>query len=79
MESRLQQWGNSSGIRIPKAYLEDLDLKSGDKVNIESDKGKIIITKVKEEISLKERIDKYNGLNLCDDFKWDAAKGKELW
>ena len=48
-------------------------------MNIESDKGKIIITKVKEKISLKERIDKYNGLNLCDDFKWDAAKGKELW
>lgn len=80
MESRIQKWGNSNGIRIPKIILDSLDLKADDIVDIKREEDKIIITKIKKEkVSLKDRIASYDGPNLCEDFSWDDAVGKELW
>ena len=33
--SKIQKWGNSQGIRIPKKMLEMLDLKVNDSISIE--------------------------------------------
>ncbi len=80
MEARLQKWGNSDGIRIPSSFLKSLNLKTNDKVVLEYDNDKIIITKPKKnKISLEERFAKYNGENLAKDFSWDEPKGKEIW
>lgn len=80
METRLQKWGNSDGIRIPSSILKSLGLKTNDKVNINETEDKIVITKVKEEkISLKERFKNYKGPNLSKEFEWDEPRGKELW
>ena len=80
MEVRLQKWGNSVGIRIPSNFLKALKLKKDEEVNIIQEEDKIIITKIKNKrISLKDRIKDYNGNNLCKDFSWDDARGKEIW
>ena len=34
MGYKVQKWGNSNGIRIPKVFLEALNLKSGDSVSM---------------------------------------------
>ncbi|MBR1413175.1 MAG: AbrB/MazE/SpoVT family DNA-binding domain-containing protein [Bacilli bacterium] len=80
MEARLQKWGNSDGIRIPSSILKSLKLKTNDKVDLNYEDDKIIITKPKKsKISLEERFEKYNGENLAKDFIWDDAKGREIW
>lgn len=58
MESRLQKWGNSDGIRIPSSFLKALNLKTNDIVNIVQEEDKIIISvPKKKKISLKERFE----------------------
>ena len=80
MEAKLQKWGNSDGIRIPNSILKSLNLKTNDRVSLTQDEDKIIISKIKDEkISLKERIENYNGPDLCKDFEWYEARGKEIW
>ena len=79
MENKLQKWGNSNGVRLPKVYLEALHLKTGDKVNIDREGDKIIITKSLNKNTLKERIENYKGSNLSEEFVWDEAKGEEIW
>ena len=80
MEIRLQKWGNSLGIRIPSTILKSLDLKSNDKINLDLDDDRIIITKAKKgKISLKERFNEYNGDDLAKEFNWDDARGREIW
>ena len=80
MEARLQKWGNSSGIRIPSNFLKSLNLKVNDKVELNYEEDKIIITRPqKEKISLEERFANYKGENLAKEFSWDDAKGKEIW
>lgn len=75
MEIRLQKWGNSLGIRIPCTIL-----KSNEKINLDLDDDRIIITKAKKgKISLKERFNEYNGDKLTKEFNWDDARGREIW
>ena len=80
MEARLQKWGNSDGIRIPSNILKALNLKTNDKVKMEQVEDKIVISKIKrEEISLAEEFEKYEGANLAKDFSWDDPLGREIW
>lgn len=80
MEAKLQKWGNSDGIRIPSNFLKSLNLKTNDKVELNYDGEKIIITKLKKnKISLEELFNKYNGDNLTNEFSWDEPRGKEIW
>lgn len=80
MEAKLQKWGNSDGIRIPKSFLKLLNLKTNDILDIKYEDNKIIITKPKKaKISLAERFEQYNGENLAKEFAWDETKGKEIW
>ena len=44
METRVQKWGNSNGIRIPSSILKSLSVKTNDILNIEQQEDKIIIS-----------------------------------
>ena len=80
MEAKLQKWGNSLGLRIPSTILKSLDLKVGDVININEEDNKIvIIKKEKSKYSLQDRIIRYKGENMSNDFKWDEPKGNEIW
>ena len=80
MEARLQKWGNSDGVRIPKAFLQSLNLKTNDKIIIEQVDDKIVISKCnKDKISLKELFDEYHGKNMAKEFEWDDPVGNEIW
>lgn len=80
MEARLQKWGNSDGVRIPKAFLQSLNLKTNDKITIEQVDDKIVISKsTKDKISLKDLFDDYHGKNIAKEFEWDDARGREIW
>lgn len=80
METRIQKWGNSDGIRIPSNILKSLNIKTNDILNIEQDGEKIIITvPKKKKISLEEKFKEYHGKNLAKEFSWDENVGREIW
>ena len=80
MEIRIQKWGNSDGIRIPRNILKSLNIKTNDILNIEEVNKKIIISiPEKKKISLEKKFKEYKGKNLVKDFSWDESVGKEIW
>lgn len=79
MEAKLQRWGNSDAIRIPKTILKSLNLKTNDKVILKEEGDKLIISKAEEKISLEEKFKEYKGENLAKEFTWDESRGKEIW
>lgn len=80
MEARLQKWGNSDGIRIPKSILKSLNIKTNDILKIEQQDDKIIISIPKNtKISLANKFNNYKGENLAKNFSWDESVGKEIW
>ena len=80
MEIRIQKWGNSDGIRIPRNIIKSLNIKTNDILNIEEVNKKIIISiPEKKKVSLEEKFKEYKGKNLSKDFSWDESVGKEIW
>ena len=54
MKVKLQKWGNSLDIRIPKSILSSLNFNENDILKIEQIDDKFIITKSKKnKVSLK--------------------------
>ena len=67
--SKIQKWGNSQGIRIPKKMLETLDLKVNDSISIEEGENCLKIKKVEEKLSNIEKLflnyeDEYEKIDL---------------
>lgn len=80
MEIKLQKWGNSFGIRLPKNILNSMNIKENDILTLEKEDNKILITKSnKQKVSLRELFEKYNGEDLTKDFSWDESVGNEIW
>lgn len=77
METVVQKWGNSLGIRIPSPYVKELDLKSGSNVKITTEDGKIVITPKK--LNLDDLLAQITEDNLHDTLETGDSVGKEEW
>ena len=81
MQATIQKWGNSQGIRIPKAFLEAVGMGENDLVEINRDDDNIVITKIKEKkgLTLEDILKDYDGEYETEEFDWGSPAGKEVW
>ncbi len=83
MITTIRKWGNSHGVRLPKAILDALLLQENDSVEIVAEKETIVIKKAlrkrRAKRSLEERFEGYSGDYQCAE--WDTGKpvGREVW
>ncbi len=86
MTTTLQSWGNSQGIRLPKALLKALDLDSGSSLELAltPKKDAIVVRPVKKKVPVRGR-HRIEDLAAAmpknyksSEFGWDAA-GREVW
>lgn len=78
MYTKIQKWGNSQAVRLPKTILEMADIHENDQVEIKVQDGNLLIIPVKKHRTLEERIAEYQGNYQCSE--WDVGKpiGKEV-
>lgn len=78
---RVQKWGNSQGIRLPKKILKDLGIDVNDKIEISLNDGEIVLRKVKKYIDLDDLFKDYKG-DYREDFAefefFGEAQGREF-
>ena len=91
MLTKIKKWGNSQGVRIPKVFLETLNISNDDEVEIMTEQEKIVIKKIskKDPITIKDRLEIFYGkkleeilLNPSDpqeEIDWGKPVGKEVW
>lgn len=87
MFTTISRWGNSQGLRIPKAFLDTLGLKENDQVEISCQDGSITIRKSKvPHRTLEERLTAFYGKPLDqlspiiqDEVPWGGPEGQETW
>ncbi len=53
----LDRWGNSLGVRLPKAVIESAGLREGDRVHIQVENGMVVIRAAKPRYSLDELLE----------------------
>lgn len=78
MSVKIQKWGNSLGVRIPKALIEKVNLSENSEVEIESKNGTIIIFASKKKYALEDLLEQITKNNLHHEDAF-AAEGKEVW
>ena len=80
MRVRVQKWGNSLALRIPKAFAAETDLDPGSEVDLTLESGRLIITPLSEpELSLEELLSQVTRQNLHSEVDFGGAKGRESW
>ncbi len=81
MKATIQKWGNSQGIRIPKAFLDALGMMENDLVELSRVDDNIVITKVKseKELTLEDIFKDYDGESAAEEFDWGSPIGREVW
>jgi antitoxin MazE len=80
MVSKVQKWGNSQGLRLPKHVLEIADILVGDDVEIIPQEGRIIIKKVaKRRFDLAEMVSRMTRNYKAREESFGKPVGKEEW
>jgi antitoxin MazE len=80
MVSKVQRWGNSQGLRLPKHILESADISVGDSVEVISQEGQIIIKKVsKRKFNLAEMVSRMPRNYKVREESFGKPIGKEEW
>jgi antitoxin MazE len=82
MLTKVQKWGNSQGLRFPKAILEEARVNVGDEVRVSVRGRKIIIEpveKVRGKYDLKELVARMPKNYRVEEVEWGTPVGKEEW
>ena len=87
MFTTISRWGNSQGLRIPKAFLDTLGLKENDQVEISCQDDSITIRKSKSpHRTLEDRLTAFYGMPLDQisptiqyEVPWGGPEGQESW
>ena len=80
MTTKVQKWGNSQGVRIPKIILDSVKWKENEKITIIVDGDKIIMKKAKEERkNIKELFENYKEEYEPIEIDWGEPEGEEIW
>ncbi len=80
MQTKIQKWGNSLALRIPKSFALNVNFKQNELVDISIHKGTIIIAPItQKEYSLEKLLKGVSENNLHNEFDTGAPAGKEIW
>ncbi len=80
MTAVIQKWGNSQGIRLPKIFLEDLNINESDKVEMFVQDNSIVIKKsMPERKTIEELFNGYSGDFILEEIDWGEPVGGEVW
>ena len=80
MQVRVQKWGNSLAVRIPKPLAEDAEVKEGTILNLAVSEGKVIAVPVKKKkFSLKQMLAQVTRKNLHAEVDSGSPVGREIW
>ena len=80
MVAKVQRWGNSQGLRLPKHVLETADISVGDDVEVIPQEGQIIIKKVsKRKFDLAEMVARMPRNYKAREESFGKPVGREEW
>ena len=80
MLTKIQKWGNSLGLRIPKSFAAEADIDEGSEVNIAIQEGKLVITPSrKPRYELADLLDKVSKKNRHEEIDTGKPVGREVW
>lgn len=80
MITKIQKWGNSLGLRIPKSFATESGVEDGSDVDISLEEDKIIIRPMRaSKYKLSDLLSQVRKDNLHEEISTGDALGREAW
>ncbi len=80
MQTKVQKWGNSLALRIPKVLALDAHIKEGSLIDIAVSNGEIVAKPTRETaFDLKELVRQITPKNVHGEVKTGVPVGRESW
>jgi antitoxin MazE len=80
MRTRVQKWGNSLALRIPKSFADEVGLQRETSVEVSLANGKLLVTPIaKSKVGLKQLLAKVTKDNIHHEIDTGPAMGNETW
>ena len=78
MRVKVQAWGNSLGLRIPKAYATELGVQAGSEMEVNIDAG-ALRAEPAAEVQLDALLSQITDANQPGAADWGEPQGAEAW
>jgi len=82
MNTKVQKWGNSQGVRLSKELLSQADIKVGDAVDVAVRDGVLVVTpvrRVRGGHDLKKLVKRIPKGYEPEELDWGKPVGREVW
>ena len=80
MKTRVQKWGNSLAVRIPRPFAEEVNLQENTPVDVSVRSGKLVVVPLPEpELTLEQLVQLITPENRHDEIGTGEPVGNEIW
>ncbi len=79
MKTKVQRWGNSLALRIPKPFAIEADLDEGESVDLRLKDGKIVVEKSPSVYALEDLLSDITTDNIHAEVDFGDSQGNEIW
>ncbi len=78
METKIQKWGNSLALRIPKTFAMETQIVDGSAVDLKLSNNQLVITPIKKkQYKLNDLLAEVNESNVHKEVDYGEPVGKE--
>jgi antitoxin MazE len=79
MVTRVQRWGNSLALRIPRSFAVQAGVAEGTAVDIAVEHDRLVVKPVQHRYRLGDLLKEVTNRNRHAEVSTGAAVGKEIW
>jgi antitoxin MazE len=80
MQTKIQRWGNSLGLRIPRSFANEAGVEAGSEVDLSVREGVLIVRAARRRrYRLSELLGQVTAKNLHDEVDTGKPIGREVW
>ena len=80
MQTKIQKWGNSLGLRIPRSFAAEAQVEEGASVDLSVENGQLLVRPLRvRKYSLHALLRRVSQRNLHGEISTNGAVGREAW
>lgn len=80
MRTKVQKWGNSLAVRIPKPFADEIGLEADTAVEVSLEEGKLVVGRPEDyTVSLEELLEGVTPNSIHREIESGPAVGDEAW
>ena len=80
MKTKVQKWGNSLAVRIPRPFAEETGLENGSSIELSLEEGRLILSPISViSYTLKKLLQGITPENVHGELDSGPPVGREVW